>query len=165
MNHMFNPFIIKLIIALLQLSATSKPTQHYYSDSASPCVQHMLKAGQKFITAILAQTSAGSNTGESKAYRTIKVALYASSSMWFQVFRWQSNLKTDSIFAHSAHHEHMCPYCIRVDLRILLRCPLLHWSTNSRQFLPMSITAGYMASTGWTSQLITGHLLLVTPQD
>jgi hypothetical protein len=35
MIHMFDPFIIKLIIVLLQLSATSKPAQRYSSDSAS----------------------------------------------------------------------------------------------------------------------------------
>jgi hypothetical protein len=35
MNHMFNPFIIKLIIVLLQLSATSKLAQRYSCDSAS----------------------------------------------------------------------------------------------------------------------------------
>jgi hypothetical protein len=35
MNHMFNTFIIKLIIVLPQPSATSKPAQRYSSDSAS----------------------------------------------------------------------------------------------------------------------------------
>jgi hypothetical protein len=43
MIHMFYPFTIKLIIALLQLSATSKPAQRHPSDSASLRV-HSMKA-------------------------------------------------------------------------------------------------------------------------